>query len=395
MNGQRPPRGFELRLVPDPPPPDPGGARSTVVHAVGTRPDLVKMAPVIAALARRGAFRQVVVDTGRDADAALAAGVRADLGVAEPDHRLELGAGTQAEETAAALTGFERLLVAERPELVLVAGETNASLGCALAAAKLEIAVAHLEAGLRTWDWTSPEEINRVLVDRLSDTLFTHSAEATENLMAEGVADGRIHAVGSTTVDALRACEVRARARGAWLPLGLREREYVLVSLQHPSNVDDRARLERIVIALAGLAEHVPVLLPLDPTIAERLEACDGLATLDAAGVRRTGPLGYLDFLSLQAGAGSIVTDSGAVQEEASALGVCCYTLRATTERPVTLTHGTNVLLGDDPDAIAGVRPSPWAPTPCAIPMWDGRAAERAADALVANYALAGAHALS
>lgn len=362
--------------------------RPAIVHVVGARPNFVKMAPVVAALERRGSFRQVVVHTGQHYDARMSDDVLADLEFPPVDRFLGVGSGTHGVQTAKVLSAFETVLLDSEPELVVVAGDVNSTLACALAASKLGIAVAHVEAGLRSFDWTMPEEVNRVLTDRLADTLFTHSPEAVENLEAEGIGAGRVHNVGNTMIDSLRRCERRARALRAWETVGVEERAYVLVTLHRPSNVDDAARLDAIVGGLVGLAAHAEVVFPIHPRTRGRLAADGGLARLEAAGVACIEPVAYLEFLSLQAGAGAIVTDSGGVQEEASALGVSCFTFRPNTERPITLTHGTNVLLGDDADEIADVRPSPHPPTPCAIPLWDGRAAERVADVLEANYVL-------
>jgi len=311
-----------------------------------------------------------------------------DLDFPAVDHFLGVGSGPHGEQTAKVLTAFERILLDIRPAAVVVAGDVNSTLACALAAAKLGIAVAHVESGLRSGDWTMPEEINRVLTDRLSDLLFTHSPEALDNLASEGIGPHRVHYVGNTMIDSLRRCDKRARGRSAWKHLELAEREYVLVTLHRPSNVDRPERLARIAEALMELARRVPVVFPAHPRTQARLAAGGWLARLVDSGVRCVDPLGYLDFLSLQAGAGAIVTDSGGVQEEASALGVPCFTFRPNTERPVTLLHGTNVLLGDDPMEIAGVELHPSPRVPCAIPLWDGCAGERVADVLVAHYAL-------
>jgi UDP-N-acetylglucosamine 2-epimerase (non-hydrolysing) len=229
-----------------------------------------------------------------------------------------------------------------------------------------------------------PEEQNRVLTDRLSDLLFTHSPEANENLIAEGIASERIHYVGNTMIDTLRRLEREAWAREGWTKLGAEPQAYALVTLHRPSNVDDPERLGAVVDALAELGSHMPVLFPVHPRTRARLDALGGLERLAGAGVACLEPLGYLDFLSLECAAGLIVTDSGGIQEEAAALGVPCYTLRANTERPITLSQGTNTLIGDDPSAIAGLRLPAERPAPSAIPLWDGRAAERVADVLVA-----------
>ena len=362
--------------------------RPTIVHVIGARPNFVKMAPVVAALERRQTFRQVIVHTGQHYDAKMSDEVLADLEFPEVDVFLGVGSGTHGVQTAKVLSAFEKVLIDTEPDVVLVAGDVNSTLACALAASKLGIAIAHLEAGLRSWDWSMPEEVNRVLTDRLSDVLLAHSPEAVENLQAEGICPGRVYNVGNTMIDSLRRCEKQARDLRVWETVGMREQAYVLVTLHRPSNVDEPVRLDGIVDGLVELAGHAPVVFPIHPRTRARLADNGGLARLEDAGVACIEPVGYLDFLSLQAGAGAIVTDSGGVQEEASALGVSCFTFRPNTERPVTLTHGTNVLLGEDPAEIAEVRPATHAPTPSAIPLWDGHAAERVADALEANYVL-------
>jgi UDP-N-acetylglucosamine 2-epimerase (non-hydrolysing) len=359
---------------------------ATVVHVVGARPNFVKMAPLIEALRTRGAARQVVVHTGQHYDRKMSEEILEDLGFPAPDHSLGIGSGSHGEQTGKVLIAFEQILLEERPTLVVVAGDVNSTLACALAAAKLHIPIAHLEAGLRSGDWSMPEEINRVLTDRLSDVLLTHSPEAEENLAREGVDTSRIRYVGNTMIDSLRRFEASARSRAAWTAHGVPERAYMLITLHRPSNVDEPSRLAGIVDGLCRLAEQAPIIFPIHPRTRARLAAGGDLARLEAAGVRCAEPVGYLDFLSLQAGAGIIVTDSGGVQEEASALGVPCYTLRANTERPVTITRGTNVLLGDDPASLGTIPIARHEPTPCAIPLWDGHAAVRAADALLAEY---------
>jgi UDP-N-acetylglucosamine 2-epimerase (non-hydrolysing) len=357
-----------------------------VVHVVGARPNFVKMAPLIDALRRRGVNEQFVVHTGQHYDRKMSDEILEDLGFPTPDCSLGVGSGTHGEQTAKVLMAFEEILLQRRPAVVVVAGDVNSTLACALAASKLGIPVAHLEAGLRSGDWDMPEEINRVLTDRLSDILLTHSPEATTNLRSEGVDTSRVRYVGNTMIDSLRQYEARARARAAWRPYGVKHGEYVLVTLHRPSNVDDPRRLSEIVSSLAAVGNSAPVIFPVHPRTRARLADADLLGRLESSGVRCIDPVGYLDFLSLQTGAGAIVTDSGGVQEEASALGVDCYTLRANTERPVTITHGTNELIGDEPDALRDVRLSGRPPTPCAIPLWDGHAADRAADALIAEF---------
>jgi UDP-N-acetylglucosamine 2-epimerase (non-hydrolysing) len=364
----------------------PYGESELVIHVVGARPNFIKMAPLIETLAKRGVNRQLVVHTGQHYDRRMSEEILIDLGFPKPDHSLGVGSGPHGEQTAKVLMAFEQILLEHRPAVVVVAGDVNSTLACALAASKLGIPVAHLEAGLRSGDWSMPEEINRVLTDRLSDLILTHSPEATTNLEAEGVDVSRVRYVGNTMIDSLRRYETQARERAAWRAHGVEQGKYVLVTLHRPSNVDEPGRLSEIVTALAAVGAAAPVIFPVHPRTRARLLNADLLGRLTESGVHCIDPVGYLEFLSLQAGAGAIVTDSGGVQEEASALGVDCYTLRANTERPVTMTHGTNELLGDRPEALLRVRPSGRPPTPCAIPLWDGHAAERAADALVAGY---------
>jgi UDP-N-acetylglucosamine 2-epimerase (non-hydrolysing) len=307
------------------------------------------------------------------------------------DRRLGIGPGTHAERTAAALIAFEAMLLEERPEIVVVAGDDDLTVAATMAAAKQHIAVAHLGAGLRGHDWTLPDEINRVLVDRLSDTLFTHSEDAAANLRAEGVPDSRIHFVGNPRVDVLRRWEPRARALAAWESYGARRHEYTFVTLQRPETFEAPGCLSRLAEPLAQVAAAGPVLLAVHPATAEPLGSEEAVRLLAGAPITTITPAGYLEWLSLLCGAGAIVTDAPTIQDDASALGVRCYSLLQRSARTSTLTHGTNVLLGTDPSAIATVSPTGCAPTPAAVPLWDGRAGERIANALAANYTLAAA----
>lgn len=356
---------------------------TTIVHVVAARPNFVKMAPVIDALSSHADVRQVIVHTGQHYDRRLSEDVRRDVEFPVPDHFLGIGGGTHAEQTGWTMIAFERVLTEERPSLVVVAGDVNATLACALAAAKLEIPIAHVEAGLRSGDWTMPEEINRVLTDRVSNLLFTHSPEARANLVGEGIEPSRIHYVGNTMIDTLLRAEPSARALRAWRRYGVGAGDYVLVTLHRPSNVDRGDRLRMIARELARLGRRARIIFPCHPRTTTALSRFGGLDELTRAGVTCLNAIGYLEFLSLEVGAGAIITDSGGVQEEASALGVSCYTLRTSTERPITLTQGTNRLLGDDPASIQEVRPRrrnrlsrP------AIPLWDGEAGRRVAEVI-------------
>ena len=356
----------------------------SILAVVGARPNFVKVAPVLHALADRGDVAASVLHTGQHYDRRLSDSFLEQLGFPEPAHHLGVGSGTHAEQTAGVLVGVEKVLLAHRYDAVLVPGDVNSTLAAALAASKLGVTVIHLEAGLRSRDWAMPEEINRVLCDRLSDLLLVHSEEAIGNLEAEGIDTDRAAFVGNTMIDSLLRLLPLARERGALDRLGLDERGYVLVTLHRPALVDDPARLAAVLEVLSRVAERLPVVLPLHPRTRARLAEA---SITPLAGVRLLDPLEYLDFVALQAGARLVVTDSGGVQEETSALGVACITYRASTERPVTVTHGTNELVGMDPAALAdacarrlGEEPGPARE----IPLWDGRAGERAAGAIAA-----------
>ncbi len=365
--------------------------RPLVLHVIGSRADAVRLTSVVTALERRGAFRQVIVDAFEEPAREVGQKMRAEVGLVGPSVALQIDADTPAMQTASTVIAFERVLEEAAPELVVVAGDSDAALECALVAAKHQVAVANVEAGLRSWDWSTPEEINRVVTDRLSDTLFTNGAEAAAILRAEGVPEGRIHTTGSTAVDTLRRCEPLARKRAAWRTYGVREHEYVLVTLHHRANIGEGTRLAAVIDGIAALSDRSPVVFPLHPLTEQLLERHGLRDVLDAQGVHCLPTVGYLDFLSLELGAGAIITDSNGVQGEATALGVACFTLRPSTAHSLTLTHGTNALLGEDPSNIAAVHPLRRPPTPCAIPLWDGRAGERVAAALLANYALSDA----
>jgi UDP-N-acetylglucosamine 2-epimerase (non-hydrolysing) len=350
-----------------------------IVHVLGTRPNVVKMAPVIAATRERfGAPSSVIVHTGQHYDRAMSEIFIEELGVPEPDHLLGVGSGTHAEQTARVLERLEPVLREERPDLVLVPGDVNSTLAASLCAARLGIAVGHVESGLRSFDRTMPEEINRIVADHLSELLFLHCAEAEENLSAEGVAAGRQRFVGNTMIDTLVALEERFRGREAARGLGLEPGSYLLVTLHRPALVDGPLLAEAIE-ALEGVAAEMPVVFPVHPRTRKMLGDREGasLALVD--------PVGYLDFLSLEADAAAVLTDSGGIQEETTYLGVPCFTLRDNTERPVTVRAGTNTVLGLAPGRIAEI-PRLLADTPRDSPQppekWDGHAARRVADAL-------------
>jgi UDP-N-acetylglucosamine 2-epimerase (non-hydrolysing) len=347
-----------------------------IVHVLGTRPNFVKMAPVIAACRDRfGEQGAVIVHTGQHYDRAMSEIFFEELGVAAPAHMLGVGSASHAVQTARVLERLEPVLRDEAPDLVLVPGDVNSTLAAALCAERLGIPVGHVESGLRSFDRTMPEEINRVVTDHLSEHLFLHSAEAEENLRAEGIDEARFAFVGNTMIDTLVALEDRIRARDAARALGLEPGSYLLVTLHRPALVDGPL-LEEAIEALERVATEIPVVFPIHPRTRKMLgDRVDG-------GILLTDPIGYLDFLSLEGDAAAVLTDSGGIQEETSFLGIPCFTLRDNTERPVTVRAGTNTLLGLKPERIAeipGLLEARPGGTPEPPPLWDGHAAERLA----------------
>jgi UDP-N-acetylglucosamine 2-epimerase (non-hydrolysing) len=303
-----------------------------------------------------------------------------ELDVPAPDYLLEVGSGSHARQTALVMERLEPVLEDERPDLVMVPGDVNSTLAAALTAVKMQIPVAHIESGLRSFDRTMPEEVNRIVADEFSEYLFLHSEEAIENLRAEGIADERMHFVGNTMIDTLVALEERFRSAGAAERLGVRPGSFALVTLHRPALVDGPL-LSETMAQLVGLAHEMPVVFPVHPRTRKMMEAAEP----DHPGLTLCEPLGYIDFLSLLADARAVLTDSGGIQEEATYLEVPCFTLRDNTERPVTIRAGTNRLLGLDPAAIAGIpaalaEPGPELSGPPHL--WDGHAAERVADVL-------------
>lgn len=357
-----------------------------IVSVLGARPNFVKMAPVIAELRRRMPdARHAIVHTGQHYDRALSDIFIDELRVPEPDYLLGVGSGTHAQQTARVMERLEPVLKEEQPDLVIVPGDVNSTLAGALVAVKLGIPVAHVESGLRSFDMTMPEEVNRIVADRFARHLFLHSEDAIENLRAEGIPDERMHFVGNTMIDTLVALEERFRAAGAARRLGLEEGSYLLVTLHRPALVDGPL-LRDALRFLGEVARQLAVVFPVHPRTRKMMEGLDV-----PSGVVPTGPIGYLDFLSLEADAAALLTDSGGVQEETTYLGVPCFTLRDNTERPVTVSSGTNRLLGLAPEHIreiptlleglARARPV------TRPPLWDGEAARRLVDVLLAEEA--------
>jgi UDP-N-acetylglucosamine 2-epimerase (non-hydrolysing) len=371
-----------------------GGATSQagtikLLHVVGTRPNFMKAAAVIAAAERWNAdashalrFEQALVHTGQHYDAKMSHVFFDELALPQPHHYLGIGSGSHAVQTAGVMVALEPVIVQEAPDLVVTVGDVNSTMAAALVAAKLNIPVAHVEAGLRSRDRSMPEELNRLVTDQLSDLLFTTSRDADVNLAAEGIASGGVHFVGNTMIDTLETHLPRALAGSVVTDFGLIPTGYAVVTLHRPSNVDDPAGLQLLVDMLHKVASKLPVIFPVHARTRERL-AKFGLegSVKERASLITCDPLGYLDFLGLMAKARLMLTDSGGIQEETTVLGVPCLTLRKNTERPVTIWEGTNRLVDPD-DAVAimaAVDETLAAPMPGLRrpELWDGHAGDR------------------
>jgi UDP-N-acetylglucosamine 2-epimerase (non-hydrolysing) len=358
-----------------------------VLHIVGARPNFMKMAPVVKALWEKpDGLDHLLVHTGQHYDEHLNDSIFRDLGLRSPDIHLGSGSGTHAEQTARIMLAFEKLVAERKPRLVLVAGDVNSTLACSIVAAKANVPVAHLEAGLRSGDWTMPEEINRVVTDRLARLHLTPSPDGDENLLREGADPRGIVRVGNCMIDSVNSHIESARRGGALTRFGVEAQGYALATLHRPSNVDDSQRLARLVEVLSSIGKKLPVVFPVHPRTRARLEAAQiSESGLKARGLLLSPPLGYLEFLQLQDAAKVVITDSGGVQEETTALGVPCLTVRDNTERPITISEGTNKLVGSNPDVLpaevdeilAGRSKRGRIPA-----LWDGQAGQRAAEAI-------------
>ncbi|PYF99397.1 UDP-N-acetylglucosamine 2-epimerase (non-hydrolysing) [Georgenia satyanarayanai] len=355
-----------------------------VLHVTGARPNFPKCAPVLEALAERG-VEQLLVHTGQHYDDAMSDVFFRQLGIPRPDVNLGVGSGSHGAQTAAIMTALEPLFEERRPDMVVVYGDVNSTVAATLVAVKMGIPVAHVEAGLRSFDMSMPEEVNRLVTDRLSNLLLTTSVDAVAHLGNEGVDPARIHFVGNPMIDTLLRNLDRFDAGTARDRFGVTT-PYIAATLHRPGNVDRHEDVVELVQAVHRVADQAPVVIPLHPRGRGRLESA-GL--LDHGGVHVVEPLGYLEFMGLVRGAAAVVTDSGGVQEETTILGVPCLTLRPNTERPVTITHGTNRLvtrhtLADEVRrTLAAGRLDTW-PVP---PLWDGRAGERIADVVLGALA--------
>jgi UDP-N-acetylglucosamine 2-epimerase (non-hydrolysing) len=368
-----------------------------VINVAGARPNFMKVAPIVAAMKRRSdEFQSILVHTGQHYDAAMSDAFFRDLEMPEPDVDLGVGSASHAVQTAGVIQAFEPYVIHEKPDWVVVVGDVNSTVACALVCAKLGVKVAHVEAGLRSRDRTMPEEINRILTDQIAELLLTPSPDANENLRAEGIPEERIRFVGNVMIDSLLANLERAELFRSRTNLCLPDKDYAVLTLHRPSNVDDQAAFVRILNALAEIARRVPIVFPAHPRtrkmiyelgLAARVENIKGLTLID--------PAGYLDFLQLLNRSSLVLTDSGGIQEETTVLGIPCITLRENTERPITVEMGTNTLAGTDTDKIVAVANRaldnpPDQSTPRVPPLWDGKTADRILDALSEPPAVAG-----
>ncbi len=352
-----------------------------ILIVVGARPNFMKAAPLLRAL--EGSSHDVMLlHTGQHYDDNMSKVFFDDLGMPKPDLYLGVGSGTHAEQTAAVMVGFEKLIrETTPPDMAVVVGDVNSTVAVALVAAKSGIALAHVEAGLRSGDWTMPEEINRVVTDRLSDLMFTPSADGDENLRKEGVPEHKIHRVGNIMIDSLVDNLEKARRSRVLSELDLRDQGYAILTLHRPSNVDRDEDLLPIMGAVHQLAEEIPVVFSCHPRTAQRLEQSQAYGGMAGKGdLRRVPSMGYLDFLHLTSHSRLVLTDSGGLQEETTFLQIPCLTIRANTERPITITEGTNILVGPDPSRILEeghkvLREG--GKTGCIPELWDGKTAHR------------------
>ena len=360
-----------------------------VLLIAGARPNFMKVAPIFAEMKRRPTeFLPMIVHTGQHYDAAMSDSFFDDLGMPQPDVHLGVGSGSHAVQTAKIMTEFEPVVLEHQPDWVLVVGDVNSTIACALVCAKLGIKVAHVEAGLRSRDRAMPEEINRILTDSISDILFTTSQDADENLRREGVSAERIRFVGNVMIDSLLEHLKIAENSAVREDLNIKTNEYAVTTLHRPSNVDEKDVFSGILDALLSVSERLPIIFPVHPRTRAKIAEFGFADEIVASNIRLIDPLGYHDFMRLYSGARFVLTDSGGLQEETTVLEIPCLTLRLNTERPITIEMGTNVLVGTDPetikkaarDALSNPDSSANAKIP---PFWDGKAAGRICDELV------------
>jgi UDP-N-acetylglucosamine 2-epimerase (non-hydrolysing) len=360
-----------------------------ILNVVGARPNFMKIAPLMAEYDRRRRVEATLVHTGQHYDQAMSRLFFSELGIPQPDINLEVGSGSHAAQTAEIMKRFEPVVLDAAPDVVVVVGDVNSTIACGLVTAKLGIKLAHVEAGLRSFDRSMPEEINRVLIDAISDFLFCTEQSGVENLLNEGVPKDKIHFVGNVMIDTLMRNRARAQHSTILDRLALGGERYAVLTLHRPANVDDARVFEKILDALDVIIRDMPVIFPVHPRTRRYLSSGTvGARVNRMTGLRLTEPLGYLDFLRLMSSAAVVLTDSGGIQEETTILKVPCLTLRENTERPVTVTHGSNRIVGRNPQRILAAYRDTVSPNGRRFqvpPLWDGQAASRIVDILTEN----------
>lgn len=360
-----------------------------VLNIVGARPNFMKIAPIVREMKRRNEeFQPLIVHTGQHYDKAMSDSFFNDLGIPEPDFHLNVGSASHAVQTAKIMIEFEPVVLQEKPDWVLVVGDVNSTIACALVCSKLGVKIAHVEAGLRSRDRTMPEEINRILTDAISDLLLTTSQDADENLKQEGVSDDKIKFVGNVMIDSVFYNLEKSKESKIREDLGLTEIDYAVSTLHRPSNVDEKEPFTKLFDALISVSEKLPIIFPVHPRTRNNIEKFGFAERVKNSNIRLIEPLGYLDFMRLYSGAKLVLTDSGGLQEETTALGIPCLTLRENTERPITISHGTNILVGTNTEVIKQkafevLSQDSTNQDKKIPPLWDGKAAERICDALV------------
>lgn len=362
-----------------------------ILNIVGARPNFMKIAPIYAEMKRRELeFSPLIVHTGQHYDAKMSDAFFDDLGMSKPDIHLEIGSASHAVQTAKIMLEFEPVVLREKPDWVVVVGDVNSTIACALVASKLGVKIAHVEAGLRSWDRTMPEEINRILTDSISDLLLTPSSDGNENLKREGISDEKVKLVGNVMIDSLfRNLEI-AKESKILENLGLLEKDYSVLTLHRPSNVDEKETFKNLLEALSEISRKIPIIFPAHPRTASRIEEFGFADRIKNSNIIIVEPLGYLDFLNLMSNSKLVLTDSGGLQEETTALKIPCLTLRENTERPITIEMGTNVLVGTNPEKIKQeafriLEKADFTNDAKVPPLWDGKTAVRICEALL-NY---------
>jgi UDP-N-acetylglucosamine 2-epimerase (non-hydrolysing) len=360
-----------------------------VLNIVGARPNFMKIAPIYAEMKRRDSeFLPMIVHTGQHYDAAMSDSFFVDLGMPKPDVHLNVGSASHAVQTAKIMMEFEPIVLEHKPDWVLVVGDVNSTIACTLVCSKLGIKVAHVEAGLRSFDRTMPEEINRILTDSISDLLLTPSPDGNENLKNEGIADEKVKLVGNVMIDSLLRNLKIAESSKIRETLDLTEKKYAVMTLHRPSNVDDKETFSGLLEALLEISEKLPIIFPAHPRTRGKINEFGFAEKVEASNIKLIEPLGYLDFMRLYSGAKLVLTDSGGLQEETTALGIPCLTLRENTERPITIEMGTNILVGTNPEKIKQtafevLADENFTKNAKIPPLWDGKTAERICDELL------------